>query len=192
MTMPDRKPPPRRRAGRPRKAGARHPCGQLVQGADTAILPQALERRADLLGSGAKAGQLLDQRAGHALGQLLLRGRITQQQHDAGLAVGATWRRWLSLADAPRQFGGGTLGTASATDPRAWTVADGNMARLRAIIAASSPHGALALSLAETLCVDEIMPRRFEPGWVGEWPVGWAALGRALDALADHYRMTNN
>ncbi|MEC4589479.1 hypothetical protein VPG91_00625 [Nitrospirillum amazonense] len=189
------KAPPRRRAGRPRKAGARHACGQLVQAADAAILPQALERRADLLGAPASLpmAQLLDQRAGQPLGQLLLRGRLTQRQHDAGQAVGGLWRAWLSLAEAPKphayvpESGSGVVRVD--VDPDRWARTDDRLAQTRALIRASGPHGLLALTLVEGVCADEIMPRRFEATWVGDWPQGWAALTTALDALADHYRI---
>jgi hypothetical protein len=190
-----RKAPPRRRAGRPRKAGARHACGQLVQAADPAILPQALERRADLLGGPASlpAGQLLDQRAGQPLGQLLLRGRLTQRQHDAGQAVGGLWRAWLSLAEAPKPHAyvpeSGTGMARQEVDPDRWARTDDRLAQARALIRASGPHGLLALALVEGVCADEIMPRRFEASWAGDWLQGWAALTTALDALADHYRI---
>ncbi|MDE1145621.1 MAG: hypothetical protein PW843_03240 [Azospirillaceae bacterium] len=192
------KAPSRRRAGRPRKAGARHACGQLVQTGDSAILPQALERRADLLGapSSLTMAQLLDQRAGQPLGQLLLRGRLTRRQHDAGQAVGGLWRAWLSLAEAPKphayvpESGSGVVRLD--VDPDRWARTDERLAHARVLIRASGPHGVLALALVETLCADEIMPRRFDAAWAGEWPQGWAALTAALDALADHYRLPHD
>ncbi|MBB6251729.1 hypothetical protein [Nitrospirillum iridis] len=190
-----RKAPPRRRAGRPRKAGTRHACGQLVQTVDAAILPQALERRADLLGAAGalSTDQLLDQRAGQPLGQLLLRGRLTRRQHDAGQAVGGLWRAWLSLAEAPKPHAyvpeSGTGVGRPDVDPDRWNRTDERLAHARALIRASGPHGLLALTLVEGLCADEIMPRRFEANWAGDWPQGWAALTGALDVLADHYRI---
>ncbi|TWB20654.1 hypothetical protein FBZ89_10653 [Nitrospirillum amazonense] len=193
-----RKAPSRRRAGRPRKAGVRHACGQLVQAADAAILPQALERRADLLGAPVSLpmAQLLDQRAGQPLGQLLLRGRLTQRQHDAGQAVGGLWRAWLSLAEAPKPHAyvpeSGSGVARPDIDPDRWARTDDRLAQARALIRASGPHGLLALTLVESLCADEVMPRRFEATWAGDWPQGWAALTTALDALADHYRIPRN
>ncbi|WP_044563693.1 hypothetical protein [Azospirillum sp. B4] len=195
-TIPARKAPPRRRAGRPRKSGARHACGQLVQPSDPAVLSKTLERRADLLGAVAPVptDQLLDQRVGQPLGQLLLRGRLTQRQHDAGQAVGGLWRAWLSLAEAPKPHAyvpeSGTGIGRPDVDPDRWARTGERMAETRALIQTSGPHGVLALTLVEGLCADEIMPRRFEAGWQGgDWPLGWGALTAALDALADHYRL---
>lgn len=66
--------------GRPRKEGARKPCGRLRelqdQGSD-----MALAHRAALVGSRDAS----DSRAGYPLGILLLRHEIDRVEHDAGV-----------------------------------------------------------------------------------------------------------
>jgi len=82
--------------GRPRKAGPRHPSGQLVQ----KVEPNAkvVELRRALLGDAPKA-RLAD--AEHPMALALARGWITEAQHRAGLAYATAWRRSHPQRRAP-------------------------------------------------------------------------------------------
>lgn len=74
--------------GRPRKAGPRHPSGQLVQ----KVEPNArvVELRRALLGATPQA-RLAD--AEDPMCLALARGWITADQHQAGLVYASAWRR---------------------------------------------------------------------------------------------------
>jgi len=74
--------------GRPRKAGPRHPSGQLVQ----KVAPNArvVELRRALLGDTPKA-RLAD--AEDPMSLALARAWITPEQHQAGVRYAAAWRR---------------------------------------------------------------------------------------------------
>ena len=78
----------RKTRGRPRKDGARHPSGQLVQKA----LPNAkvVEIRRALIGDGA-GGRL--ETAEDPMTLALARGWLGAEQHRAGMAYAALWRR---------------------------------------------------------------------------------------------------
>lgn len=78
----------RKGGGRPRKAGPRHPSGQLVQ----KVEPNAkvVELRRALLGEASKA-RLAD--AEHPMSLALARGWITEAQHRAGEIYARAWRR---------------------------------------------------------------------------------------------------
>ena len=86
----------RRKGGRPRKDGPRHPSGQLVQ----KVEPNAkvVELRRALLGNAAQA-RLAD--AEHPMALALARGWISEAQHRAGLAYAAAWRRSHPQRRAP-------------------------------------------------------------------------------------------
>ena len=86
----------RKGGGRPRKAGSRHPSGQLVQ----KVEPNAkvIELRRALLGDVAEA-RLAD--AENPMALALARGWITEAQHRAGLAYAAAWRRSHPQRRAP-------------------------------------------------------------------------------------------
>jgi hypothetical protein len=78
----------RKGGGRPRKAGPRHPSGQLVQ----KVEPNAkvVELRRALLGDAPQA-RLAD--AEDPMSLALARGWIDAAQHRAGLQYAAAWRR---------------------------------------------------------------------------------------------------
>lgn len=78
----------RRGGGRPRKAGPRHPSGQLVQ----KVEPNAkvVELRRALVGE-APGARLAD--AEDPMQLALARGWISEAQHRAGLAYASLWRR---------------------------------------------------------------------------------------------------
>lgn len=78
----------RKGGGRPRKAGPRHPSGQLVQKAEPNA--KVVELRRALLGEAPQA-RLADAEDPMSLAQA--RGWITAEQHQAGLRYAAAWRR---------------------------------------------------------------------------------------------------
>lgn len=86
----------RRGGGRPRKAGPRHPCGQLVQKVEPNAKVVALRRA--LLGETPDA-RLADAEDPMALA--LARGWITEAQHRAGEVYAAAWRRSHPQRRAP-------------------------------------------------------------------------------------------
>jgi hypothetical protein len=84
------------RRGRPRKAGPRHPSGQLIQ----KVEPNAkvVELRRALLGETPSA-RLADAEDPMALA--LARGWLTEAQHTAGLSYASAWRRSHPQRRAP-------------------------------------------------------------------------------------------
>jgi hypothetical protein len=78
----------RKGGGRPRKAGPRHPSGQLIQ----KVEPNAkvVELRRALVGQSTTA-RLAD--AEDPMSLALARGWITPEQHHAGLRYAGAWRR---------------------------------------------------------------------------------------------------
>src|SRR4051812_33435730 len=86
----------RKGGGRPRKAGPRHPSGQLVQ----KLEPNAkvVELRRALLGD-SPAARLADAEDPMALA--LARGWINEAQHRAGEAYATAWRRSHPQRRAP-------------------------------------------------------------------------------------------
>jgi len=88
----------RRRAGRKRKLGRRHPSGDLVllRESPRAIAAGMPHRRA--LGDRAA-----DQLAENELGRLVLRGELDGMLALAGEYYAAAWRGWLSTLSGPRR-----------------------------------------------------------------------------------------
>lgn len=82
--------------GRPRKDGARHPSGQLVQKVDPN--PKVVELRRALLGE-ASGARLAD--AEDPMMLALARGWISAAQHRAGQAYAQAWRRSHPQRRAP-------------------------------------------------------------------------------------------
>lgn len=82
--------------GRPRKAGPRHPSGQLVQKAEPNAKVVAL--RQALIGE-TGAARLAD--AENPMSLALARGWISAAQHEAGLAYARAWRRSHPQRRAP-------------------------------------------------------------------------------------------
>lgn len=80
------------KAGRKRKAGKRHPNGQLVRAKpkqrERDARRTALDARVRV--HGVSAAEASDQKAGYVLGRLELAGHITAEQHDTGL-------RWIEI-----------------------------------------------------------------------------------------------
>jgi len=186
----------RNKGGRPRNPDVvREKNGQksrTVHKAEPPITKELLMRRAEACGMN---GDPTDARAGTVLGQLLLRGWITQRQFDGGNALGTAWRRWARMAEVPsRHPRAAALGMVTSTPPDAmpldpaapaagseedaWQKTDD---ALRAWRAAVPKPKLLALSIAESVCVDDVMPPRLHPAWV----IGMQALRDALDAAAD-------
>lgn len=86
----------RKLAGRKRKAGARTAAGKLVRVTPT-ISPELLDRRREASGG----ADPMQPEAGYVLGQLMLAGHLTRQQHDAGIKFRDVASRWASLAQIP-------------------------------------------------------------------------------------------
>ncbi|WP_207483152.1 hypothetical protein [Arenibaculum pallidiluteum] len=161
---------------------------------EPAMTAELLARRAERCGAGVDP---LDARAGTVLGLLLLRGWISERQHDGGCALAGAWRRWARLAESPdRHPRSHRLDAVSSVPPDAmpldpppceppdeagaWRRADRQMRAFRAALPAPR---ALALALAESVCMDETMPARLGPGW----PDGLVALRGALDTAAEAF-----
>jgi hypothetical protein len=80
--------------GRPRKAGARHPSGQLVR--KTEPNAKVVEIRRALAGQGVRPETAED-----PMSLALARGWISAGQHEAGAAYAALWRRSHPQRRAP-------------------------------------------------------------------------------------------
>ena len=78
----------RKTRGRPRKDGARHACGQLVQKAEPN--PKVVALRRALTGEGGAAAL---ENAEDPMALALARGWISAEQHRAGMDYAGLWRR---------------------------------------------------------------------------------------------------
>ena len=88
----------KRRSGRKRKSGRRHPGGKLVQPHVSPLeVACAMPHRRGL---GARAA---DQLAENQLGRLVLRGELEGVLALAGEYYAAAWRGWLTTLSAPRR-----------------------------------------------------------------------------------------
>ncbi|HEY8343366.1 MAG TPA: hypothetical protein VIK75_10310 [Calditerricola sp.] len=196
------------RRGRKRSTGARYRSGDIVrhQRQRDPLVPIEIEqrRRGALKDMDRHSTRWMrDSRLGSALGQLHVAGLITDEQHEAGLAVARVWTAWARLADCPSRHPQ-AIGLPVATSPDAdalplskdelaalyeagmetpderWDRLTKTMERLRAAVRDAPAH-ALAWSLLETVCADDLIPPRLV---AGQWPTGWDALRGALDAAA--------
>jgi hypothetical protein len=86
----------RKSRGRPRKDGARHPSGQLVQKADPN--PKVVAIRQALMGG---EGGTRCEAAEDPMALALARGWISAEQHRAGASYAALWRRSHPQRRAP-------------------------------------------------------------------------------------------
>lgn len=153
-----------------------------------------------------------DARSGTILGAMLLRGEITQRQYEAADIIGRDWRQYLGMAGIAGSNGAGSmlgqlagggagrrdpstidwnpagcggLGLMTDTDADRWRSVCRRMNAARAAIQGTGRAWGLALSMVESIAVDDVMPPRLR----GIWPEGWELLRGALDALADLYRL---
>lgn len=87
------------RSGRKRKQGAREPSGRLkrVPQHDRAR-EQAAKQRSRY---GLKHAELMDPRAGTAIGRAVLYGYITDVEREAGEEFARRWIRWAMLSGIP-------------------------------------------------------------------------------------------
>src|SRR5262245_20001954 len=90
----------RKRRGRPRKAGRRHPGGKLVAVSVREVAMLMPHRR----GLGERAG---DQRGESELGRLVLRGHLDATQGLAGEAYLGLWRGYVWTLGGPRELANG-------------------------------------------------------------------------------------
>src|SRR5262245_57460318 len=92
----------RRRGGRPRKNGRRHPGGKLARQAETPRQVAASQPHRKGLGERAT-----DQRGESELGRLVLRGQLDATQGLAGETYLALWRGYVMSIAGPRELGDG-------------------------------------------------------------------------------------
>lgn len=97
------------RRGRKRKSGRRHPSGELVREArpdDRVRTSRQPHRRT------VPEDSRLDQRAESPIGRLCLQGRITDEQHDAGVRYAAVVGAYGAVIEAPAGTSGSGRGFA--------------------------------------------------------------------------------
>jgi len=85
-------------AGRPKKAGPRHPGGRLCQ--NIAPPAEVLEQRARMVGEANER----DQRAGYPLGILALKGLLQRADHSAGMRYGGLYIAIWGRGPMPSHF----------------------------------------------------------------------------------------
>lgn len=167
---------------RRKSAAKRHPCGKIIATKD-AILPETMERRAELVGEKNKTNP----DAAIALGVLKLRGIISERQYQAGIRLEAAHKRWSSLAGiSPRTPKCGDRDGISPPDPsaEAWRRAKSRYDDLRAaVMNCAAPL--LAWASMETIVLDGYLPEAFLAGNVP--PIARTALLSALNAIADYF-----
>lgn len=197
------------RQGRPRKPGHRYRGGRVVPSKGDLVPVEIEQRRRELLGDQDKHSTAWrrDPKLGDTLGHMRLRGEITDRQYEAGQKVAAVWRAWATLAECPgRHARAADLPIASDVDrepmppheidrlveealhdperAEKWRRLTDVMAALRARVTTVHQH-ALAWSLLETVCADDVMPPRL----TGDWPQGWTLLRAALDEAAKVFKI---
>ena len=91
----------KRRRGRPRKTGPRHPNGHLK-----AVMAESPRERAAHMphrrGLGERA---VDPAAESELGRMRIRGEVSEPQETAGYVYGRMWRGYVATLDSPRDAG---------------------------------------------------------------------------------------
>ena len=165
------------RAGRKRKEGRRWDNGRVVPEREIGILPETIARRIELVGKDWDQPQ-----AGYALGQLKLRGTLSERQHDAGIRLRQVWLRWASLAGIPahevtQRRGGLTADVDTATWEKAreaFQAAASTVKRCR--------QSGLVWATVEGIVMDNYLPPMFVHRGVAV-----AALQLGLDELARHF-----
>lgn len=178
--------------GRKRKEGKRYPNGSVYRH-EPAVLEIFWERRAEKVGR----ENARDPRAGQPLGQILLQGRITEEQYLAGEKLGALWRRWAAMAGVPYRHasavGARLPGISTDVDPEEWEKVKQEMHAVHELIKATVPGWILTMGILEDICVTEEMPRRFDKNWLGtEWHQGWELLNSSLNELATYFQIKKN
>lgn len=191
----------RQRGGRKRLDVVRQPNGQPSRASvfkgpvvpDQVVAKRAIASGVDPADTARATALLRDHRAGKVLGRLYLSGRINRRQYDAGEALELLWRKWAAMAGAPRRHPRVPTGDSRSPgrDPSksAWQNATDEMSQVRRAVFALGA-GALVLGILEDVCVDDRLPRRFDPEWYGkDWAEGWDMLRAGLDAVAKHFRI---
>lgn len=196
--------------GRPRKTGQRYRGGRIVPQRDALVPAEVEQRRRKLLGDTDPHSTLWrrDARLGTVLGQMQLTGKISYRQYEAGMKVAEVWQKWARMAECPSRHAAAanlpvaTTGEAEALTPgeidalirAAEEDDDGRWRRLSAtmrmirVYVRDVEHPALAISILETVCLDDLMPPRLEQ----DNPLAtkcWDALKAALDAAAGLFRI---
>lgn len=174
--------------GRNRKICRRQPNGQPsrpIADRGTAIPPEALDQRARIVGADFSR----DERAGTAIGRLLLTGHIRRHHYEAGLLLYRAWGSWQRMAELPpRSPKAGALGNGHGdvqrpdVAPDEWARA---AARYRgAMESVRSAAGYFSWTVIDSLVIDDqAYPRAFEGGQIGQ------QVMVGLDALADFFRV---
>lgn len=142
------------------------------------VPPEALLRRAEIVG----AANARDPRAGTALGQLLLSGRIEDDEYEGGVRLERLWREWSALAGAgPRHAITERRPPRSEDDAEAWGRCQDGMRMLRYRVL-RLPRGTLGWQLLEWVAMD------------GGRPVadGLQALREALAECARFFRVAGD
>jgi hypothetical protein len=167
----------RKRPGRKRKMGERYACGKLKpQGAGPAHTPELEARRRDAVGAHWQQPQ-----AGYALGQLLLTGKISARQHDAGDKFGKLWREWQGMAGVPPRQPSTDRGAPGEIDPAVWERVKATVGGALACLDGCDPK-ALVKAAVDSCCLDDYWPQTATV-------MGLDALRTGLDALADFFRI---
>lgn len=167
----------RRNRGGKKKAGARYACGKLMpQAGGPAHTPELEARRRDAVGDHWQQPQ-----AGYALGQLLLTGKITARQHDAGDKFGKLWREWQGMACVPPRLPSTDRGAPCEVDPAAWERVKNMVGGALACLDTCEPK-ALVKAAVDSCCLDDYWPQTATT-------IGANALRVGLDALADFFRI---
>lgn len=185
------------RRGRNRKFGHREPNGQRLRNVQIAdrgpvIPPEVIAKRAELVGvkftgdsihdAKLSASLAADSAMGSAAGILMRRGILTQTQHAAAVRMGDLWRQWASMTAAPprQALQRSQWGRAEEPTSEEWRRVKARMHAAMVSVDASHSAKALAWSMVESICADEVAPPRL----LGDWPFGVQVVQSAMSALA--------
>ena len=185
--------------GRPRKRGPREPNGRIQrkrkeriprgESVRSAVLDEAWLRRGASRGpEGEIVGVDAARRpeAGYVIGRLMLRGIITQRQHNAAMRFSTVWHRWASMAGVPPHVL--TQREAKSREdvsPQKWKKA--KKTYLASVVAVRKCRWSDSVfRFVELLVMDDALPL----GWTEDqiWPAPIVAhLRAALNRLAEFY-----
>jgi len=179
----------RNRGGRKKKQGvARYESGQIIRGAEYNIPPEALQRRAELVGMNVGDKMLTKVDASSALGRLVIIGILKRHHYDAGLRLASADRNWSRAIEAgtrhARVADYGAVVRGPSSEPPEWEAA-----RVRFTKVKESVLPGLHWSIVESVVMDDVIP----PYALTECEHGRkikAATIAAFDQLAKYYGLT--
>lgn len=173
------------KAGRPRKQAPRYPNGS-VHRHELPYTPELILRRAE----GIPPEHAMSQEAGNMLGRLMLCGKITERQHQAGGKYRRCFLAWASNKLVPyrhpRVLNGRSGGDVVLIDAEELAKINERMQDIRDALR-WMPDPDLAMRMLEDICVDDRLS--YQSRGRVSWSVAWVTFLGALELLARHFKI---